>query len=182
MGAAELKREFDMSKSTFAPERPRAFRAAMIALALIAGLGLTACEGLDSSGNAGDGFKTTKQHNNKTTGKDSAPKPKPAPQYTAGQEQAIGSAKDYLNTTHFSRMGLIGQLSSKYGGQFPKADAIFAVNHLHVDWNAQAVGAAKDYMNTTHFSRQGLIDQLSSPYGGQFTKAQAIYGVNHVGL
>jgi hypothetical protein len=107
---------------------------------------------------------------------------KPKPSFTASQEQAIGAAKDYLDFSAFSRSGLINQLSSKYGSGFSKADAIFAVNHLTVNWNEQAVRSAKDYLSMTHFSRAGLIQQLSSKYGSGYTVAQATYAANHVGL
>jgi hypothetical protein len=101
---------------------------------------------------------------------------------TPAQKNAIGSAQDYLSTGHFSRLGLIEQLSSKYGDQFKKPLAVWAVNHIKVNWNKQATGAAKDYLKTGHFSRQGLIDQLSSSFGDKFTVAQATYGVTHAGL
>lgn len=104
----------------------------------------------------------------------------PTVSYTTAQEQAIGSAHDYLDTSHFSQVGLIGQLSSKYGDGFDRKDAAFAVNHLDVDWNAQAVGAAKDYLNTSHFSKVGLTGQLSAKAGDQFTRAQAEYAVNNI--
>jgi len=107
---------------------------------------------------------------------------KPAPHYTVSQQQAIGSAQDYLSYQAFSRKGLIEQLSSKYGEGFSRADATFAINHIKVDWNKEAVQSAKDYLSTQHFSRAGLIEQLSSSFGAGFTKAQAIYAVNHVGL
>jgi hypothetical protein len=107
---------------------------------------------------------------------------KPTPHYTMSQQQAIGSAKDYLSTQAFSRKGLIKQLSSKYGEGFSRADARFAVSHIQVDWNKEAVQSAKDYLSTQHFSRAGLIGQLSSSFGEGFTQAQAIYAVNHVGL
>ena len=60
----------------------------------------------------------------------------------------------------FSRKGLIEQLSSEYGYGFSKADAIFAVNHIDVNWNKQAAKAAKDYLDFSAFSRNGLIEQL----------------------
>jgi hypothetical protein len=107
---------------------------------------------------------------------------KQTPQYTVSQQQAIGSAKDYLSTQAFSRKGLIKQLSSKYGEGFSRADATFAVNHIQVNWNNEAVQSAKEYLSTEHFSRAGLIEQLSSPYGEGFTAAQATYAANHVGL
>ena len=73
-------------------------------------------------------------------------------------------------------------MSSKYGSGFNQADAIFAVNHITVNWNEQAVRSAKDYMSMTHFTRSGLIQQLSSKYGSGYTVAQATYAANHLGL
>jgi hypothetical protein len=107
---------------------------------------------------------------------------KEAPAYTVSQENAIASAQDYLDYSAFSQAGLIGQLSSKAGEGFPKADAIFAVNHIEVDWNQQAAAAAKDYLDYSSFSRAGLIGQLESKAGEGFTHAQAVYGVNQAGL
>jgi hypothetical protein len=110
-----------------------------------------------------------------------APKPKPAPApakptLTKAQEQAIGTAEDYLNSSHFSKSGLIDQL--EYEGHSAK-DAKFAVAHIKVSWNEQAAGAAEDYLNSSHFSRSGLIEQLK--YEG-YTQTQAVYGVNKAGL
>ena len=110
------------------------------------------------------------------------PKAAPKPPLTTGQEQAVGAAKDYLDTSAFSRLGLIDQLSSAYGSGFSKADSTFAVDYLHVDWKAQAVLAAKEYLDSGHFSRAGMIEQLSSPYGSRFTRAQATYAADKVGL
>ena len=111
------------------------------------------------------------------------PKPTPPaqPELTTGQEQAIGAAKDYLDTSAFSRAGLIEQLSSAYGSGFSKADATFAVDHLDVNWKEQAVLSAKEYLQTMHFSRAGLIQQLSSAYGSKFTRAEATYAAPQVG-
>jgi len=104
------------------------------------------------------------------------PKPKPAPVLTAAQENAIGTAKDYLESGHFSRSGLINQLEFE---EYSKADATFAVDHIAVNWNEQAVGTARDYLETGHFSRGGLINQLE--FEG-YTRAQATYAVGKVGL
>lgn len=104
------------------------------------------------------------------------------PNMTAAQEQAVGSAQDYLRVSSFSRAGLIDQLTSEYGEGFEKADAVFAVDYLKVDWYAQAVKAAKKYLQVSHFSRAGLIKQLESEYGDQFTHAQAVHGVTKAGL
>jgi len=106
------------------------------------------------------------------------PPPPPKPEETAGQQNARRSAEDYLESQGFSRKGLIKQLSSQYGEGYTKAEAIYAVNHINVDWNEQAVRAAKSYLKSQAFSRQNLIEQLSSDYGDGFTHAQAVYGVN----
>ncbi|TCC16707.1 hypothetical protein E0H92_10120 [Kribbella speibonae] len=104
------------------------------------------------------------------------------PAMTAGQEQAIGKAEDYLSFTAFSRKGLIRQLSSEAGEGFSVADATFAADHVKVDWNEQAAKKAKEYLQMTHFSRKGLINQLESSAGEGFTHAQAVYGVTKAGL
>jgi hypothetical protein len=101
---------------------------------------------------------------------------------TFSQQQAIGSAKSYLRMQGFSKVGLIHQLSSKYGEGFSKADAVYAVNHISVNWKYQAYRSAKAYLRFQHFSRAGLIHQLESPYGDAFTHLQAVYGVNRTGL
>ena len=92
------------------------------------------------------------------------------------------SAEEYLHTSAFSEAGLIEQLSSEDGSKFPHADAVFAVEHLHVNWNEQAVKAAEEYLKTSSFSCQGLTEQLSSEDGSKFTAAQAEYGAKKVGL
>lgn len=104
------------------------------------------------------------------------PTPKPTPQVTAEQENAIGSAEDYLDYAAFSRSGLIGQL--KYEG-YSTAVATFAVDHVSVNWNQQAYLKALEYLDYSHFSRLGLIGQLK--YEG-FTTKQATYGVTKAGL
>jgi hypothetical protein len=103
---------------------------------------------------------------------------------TEAQHQAVDSAKSYLSMgSGFSRAGLIKQLTSSYGEGFSRADAIFAVDHLNVNWNEQAVESAKSYLSTgSGFSRAGLIQQLTSSYGEAFTYAQAVYAANTVGL
>lgn len=101
-------------------------------------------------------------------------------------DEAYRSAKDYLDSSPFSKKGLIAQLSSKYGGQFTEKQATKAVNKLEknkeVDWKEQAVQAAKDYLDFSAFSRNELISQLSSEYGSQFTKEEATYAADKVGL
>jgi hypothetical protein len=96
---------------------------------------------------------------------------------TSSQENARESAQNYLDTMAFSRKGLIEQLSSDAGDGFPRADAIYAVNHVDVDWYEQAAKSAQNYLDTMAFSRSGLIEQLESDAGDGYTHAQAVYGV-----
>ena len=100
----------------------------------------------------------------------------PEPELTRAEENAIQTAKDYLDFTAFSRSGLIDQL--EFEG-FTTAEATLAVDYLDVDWNEQAWLMAEDYLDFTSFSRSGLIDQLE--FEG-FTKEQATYGVDKAGL
>ena len=107
-----------------------------------------------------------------------------APAGTTSEMQALAAAQDYLSDGQgFSRQGLIGQLDSPDGDNFPVADATWAVDHSGANWDDQAVDCAKGYMSDGEgFSRQGLIQQLTSSYGNQFTQAQAEYAANAVGL
>lgn len=105
-----------------------------------------------------------------------APTTPAGPPLTAGQQQALGGAQDYLRIMHFSRSGLISQL--EHDG-FSAIDAAFGVDHAGADWMVQAAGAAQDYLKLMHFSRSGLIGQLE--HDG-FTKAEAEHGASAVGL
>ena len=96
---------------------------------------------------------------------------------SAEQQDAYGSAQDYLESQGFSKQGLIDQLDSDAGSKYSKKDATAAVGALDEDWNKQAVRVAKEYRESQHFSTQGLIDQLES--GSQFTHDQAVYGAKH---
>jgi hypothetical protein len=159
----------------------------LVAVAAVV-VGLSACETTTDKTNHAEEVvakqdATAKGKPTKTETKAPEKPAKPAkPAYTASQEQAIAAALDYIDTMAFSRAGLIDQLSSEYGSQFPVKDATFAVDHIEVNWNEQATAAALEYLDTMAFSRDGLIDQLESEYGSQFTHEQAVYGVNHAGL
>ncbi len=91
---------------------------------------------------------------------------------SASQKNAIRKAESYLRFTAFSRDGLIEQL--EFEG-FSNEDAVYAVDHITVDWNEQAYEKAKDYLEFTSFSRDGLIEQLE--FEG-FTPDQAAYGAD----
>lgn len=101
--------------------------------------------------------------------------------FTLGQQNAIKSALRYLKSSAFSRAGLINQLSSEYGDNYPIEEATFAIEYIEnkelVDWKEQATLAAQNYIKHSAFSKLGLIGQLSSEYGDQYTEEEAVYGV-----
>lgn len=101
---------------------------------------------------------------------------------TVAQEQAVEAAQSYVDMTGFSRAGLLRQLTSEAGSGFTKTDALYAVKHINVDWNAEAVESATSYLELTSFSRSGLLQQLTSSAGSGFTQKQATYAVDKVGL
>lgn len=103
-----------------------------------------------------------------------------APVVPAEYLNALTQAKSYDSTAHLSKKGLLKQLTSSYGGQFPKKAAEYAVKNVGADWNANALAQAKDYEQTAHLSNASLHDQLVSAYGGQFTESQADYAIKHL--
>ncbi|ASL39330.1 MULTISPECIES: Ltp family lipoprotein [Acetobacter] len=100
---------------------------------------------------------------------------------TAAQNNAVRSAKNYLDMSGFSRAGLIQQLSSDAGDGYSVSDATIAVDSLTVDWNENAVRSAKQYLEMSGFSCKGLIQQLSSSAGEKYTVSQATYGARQAG-
>lgn len=112
-----------------------------------------------------------------------APEPEPEPEpeptepaMTAGQENAIGSAENYLGFKAFSRSGLIEQL--EFEG-YSTEDATFAVDYVDPNWMEQAARSAEEYLDFSSFSRSGLIDQLV--FEG-YSREQAEHGATSAGL
>ena len=95
---------------------------------------------------------------------------------TVSQQNAVESARNYLEFSAFSRTGLIEQL--EYEG-YSRSDATSAVDSLNVDWNEQAAKSAANYLDMMAFSRSELISQLQ--YEG-FTASEAAYGASQAGL
>ncbi len=95
---------------------------------------------------------------------------------TAGQSNARKSAKQYLDISPFSRLGLIDQLLYE---KYTLEDATYGVDIANTDWNAQAGKSAIAYLEISAFSRQGLIDQLLYE---KYTQSQAEYGTTKAGL
>ena len=139
-------------------------RSALVALAALPLLVLAACAETTGTTNGG-------------TSSEAQPAKDDKPKYTSEQQSAIDAAQNYVDTMPFSRAGLVTQLTSEFD-QFPKKDAVFAVDHIKVDWNAEAVEAVKNYKDTMPMSREGMIDQLTSSAGDKFTPKQARYAVD----
>jgi hypothetical protein len=99
------------------------------------------------------------------------------PAVSLAEKNAAKKARDYLSVIHFSRAGLIRQLTDFE--KFSQSDAAYGADHSGADWNEQAAGKAQDYLDVMPFSRDGLIKQLVD--FEKFTPEQAEYGAQAVG-
>jgi hypothetical protein len=95
---------------------------------------------------------------------------------TAGQANAVRTAKNYLDYAGFSRSGLIKQL--QFEG-YSASDAAYGVDAQNANWNEQAVRTAKNYLDYSGFSRSGLIKQLQ--FEG-YSASEAAYGASANGF
>jgi Host cell surface-exposed lipoprotein len=103
-----------------------------------------------------------------------------SPRTTTAQRNAIAAAQGYLSEQSFSKAGLIQQLASSAGEGYGEAVAVYAVDHIKVNWNNEAVADAKQYLQLQPFSKVGLTQQLDSSAGEGFTVAQANYALAHI--
>lgn len=94
---------------------------------------------------------------------------------TVGEQNALESARQYLDFWTFSYSGLVEQL--EFEG-YSNSEATYAADHCGADWYQQAARCAKEYLESMSFSREGLIEQLE--YEG-FAYDQAVYGVEQNG-
>lgn len=124
-----------------------------------------------------DGTTNTASINDKTTNIATVEeKPTKSQGETLSQQNAIKSAKGYLDFSAFSKKGLIKQL--EFEG-YSNVDATYAVGQITVNWKEQAVKSGKNYLSFTSFSRSGLIKQLE--FEG-FSSDEATYAVDQIGL
>lgn len=184
---------FNSSKNKF-----KSGTTAVLALTLLVG-GLSACEATEDKDSKPSVTESVSEDVNKETPSEEAPETaveepapvveEPAPEepvaeapaeeantLTSGQENAIRSAKSYLEYSAFSPSGLINQLEFE---SYSTEDATFAVNSLDINWDEQAIKSAANYLEYSGFSRDGLIEQLE--FEG-FTTEQATVAVNAAGL
>ncbi|EHU8827511.1 Ltp family lipoprotein [Enterococcus faecalis] len=89
-------------------------------------------------------------------------------------QNALQSAKDYLDYTAFSKQGLYEQLLYE---KYPEDAAQYAIDNIQVDWNKNALQTAKDYLDYSSFSNQGLYEQLI--HDG-YTEEQAQFAVDNL--
>lgn len=94
---------------------------------------------------------------------------------TTSQNNALESAKTYLDFSSFSYDGLIEQLEYE---EYSHEDAVYAADHCGADWNEQALISAKSYLDFSSFSYTGLVNKLEYD---KFTNEQAIYAVDNCG-
>lgn len=122
-----------------------------------------------------DDWVKPKEENNESGEYTAVEQPQETSAPTIGQQNALKSAKQYLEISAFSYNGLVSQLEYE---QYTHEEAVYAVDNCGADWNEQAVKSAKQYLDISAFSRDGLIEQLE--YEG-FTHEQAVYGVEQNG-
>lgn len=115
------------------------------------------------------------EENNAASEGASVEQPQENPTQTIGQQNALKSAKEYLDISAFSYSELVSQLEYE---QYTHEEAVYAVDNCGADWNEQAARSAKEYLDIMSFSREGLIEQLE--FDG-FTNEQAVYGVEQNG-
>lgn len=108
----------------------------------------------------------------------------PTADYSMEERNCYQAALNYLDFMGFSKKGLIEQLSSEYGDNYPQETAEKVVNDLDeaglVDWEKQAERSAQNYLDTMSFSKDELINQLCSDAGDQYTREEAEAAVEAV--
>ncbi len=88
-------------------------------------------------------------------------------------EQALKIAREYLDSSPFSKEGLIAQLLYD---KFTEEEAAYAIQRCAGDWMQEALEIANSYLEAMSFSKEGLADQLLYK---KFTEAEAEYAVDN---
>lgn len=91
---------------------------------------------------------------------------------TKGQRAAYNQMVGYIAHSPYSRDSLLNML--KPNDQFSEADAVWAIDHSGIDWNAEALAYAQQLIGSAASSQSGLQKELA--YLG-FTDEQATYAV-----
>jgi colicin import membrane protein len=96
---------------------------------------------------------------------------------TPSLQSAFDAARYYLDTEAVSKSALLQQMSANGFETYSEAEALYAVNHVGVDWKAEAVEQAKN--RESPLSPKRLMGYLTEADG--FSKAEATYAVSHAG-
>lgn len=100
----------------------------------------------------------------------------PASNVSAGESNALKSAKSYLDMGGFSKESLKGQL--EYEG-YDANQIQYALDNCGADWKEQALESAKSYLSDDiGFSKLGLMDQLEYE---EFTSDEVRYAIDNCG-
>ncbi|WP_035438086.1 Ltp family lipoprotein [Atopobium sp. oral taxon 810] len=94
---------------------------------------------------------------------------------TKGQRAAYNQMVGYIAHSPYSRDSLLNML--KPNDQFSEADAVWAIDHSGIDWNAEALAYAQQLIGSAASSQSGLQKELA--YLG-FTDEQATYAVENI--
>ncbi len=114
----------------------------------------------------------TKPVSQATESVDTKPSETPASNVSAGESNALKSAKSYLDMGGFSKESLKDQL--EYEG-YDANQIQYALDNCGADWKKQALMSAKSYLGCNiGFSKLGLMEQLE--YEG-FTSDEVQYGM-----
>jgi hypothetical protein len=77
----------------------------------------------------------------------------------ASQQNALRTAKSYLEMSGYSHDGLVKQLEYEH---YSAEDATYAADNVGADWNQQAARTAKSYLDMSGYSHDGLVKQLAA--------------------
>lgn len=100
----------------------------------------------------------------------------PASNVSAGESNALKSAKSYLDMGGFSKESLKGQL--EYEG-YDANQIQYALDNCGADWKKQALMSAKSYLGSNMgFSKLGLMEQLEYE---EFTSDEVRYAIDNCG-
>lgn len=100
----------------------------------------------------------------------------PASNVSAGESNALKSAKSYLDMGGFSKESLKGQL--EYEG-YDANQIQYALDNCGADWKKQALMSAKSYLGSNMgFSKLGLTEQLEYE---EFTSDEVRYAIDNCG-
>lgn len=111
-----------------------------------------------------------------TPAKPAAQPTTPASNVSAGESNALKSAKSYLDMGGFSKESLKGQL--EYEG-YDANQIQYALDNCGADWKEQALMSAKSYLESNMgFSKLGLTEQLEYE---EFTSDEVRYAIDNCG-